>query len=121
MRFTSHLLADFEAVTFRQLKIEKNEIWPCLMPTFDRLFAIKCPDHVISMSLEPEAQQVYHVAVMIGHHDFHRVAPHIPVFVPGEGEFVFALVSRFEHRELLSSWTIRLDRPSCCHLFPLLG
>src|SRR5437870_13722283 len=99
MRFTSHLLADFEAITFKQVKIEKNEISPCLMPALDRLFAIKCPDHVISMTLEPEAQQIYHVAVMIDHHDFHRVAPHIPVFVRGEGKCAIALFSRFDQRE----------------------
>ena len=63
------------------------------MPALDRLFAIKGPDHVISLSLEPEAQQVCQVAVMIGHHDFHRLAP---MCVRAEGKLVIVLVVRFD-------------------------
>ncbi len=33
---------------------------------------------------------------MIGHHDFHRLAP---VGVRGEGKLVILLVARFDHRE----------------------
>ena len=94
MRFTAHLLTDGEAITFRQVQVEKHEVWPCLMPALDRLFSIKCPDHVIALSLEPEAQQVYQVAVMIGHHDFHRLAP---VGVRGVNKLVILLVARFDH------------------------
>src|SRR5260221_3385006 len=67
------------------------------MPALDRLFAIKGPDHVISLALEPEAQQVYQVAVVIGHHDFHRLAP---VGVRGVNKLVIVLIACLVHREV---------------------
>jgi hypothetical protein len=94
MCFTAHLLTDCEAIAFRQVQVKKHEVWPGFMPASDGLLAIKGPDHVISLALEPETQQVYQVAVMIGHQDFHRLAP---VRVGGEGKLVIALVACLDH------------------------
>src|SRR5260370_5100593 len=115
MRVTAHLLTDGEAIMFRQVQVEKHEVWPCFMPALDRLFAIICPDHVISLPLEPEAQQVYQVAVMIGYHDFHRVAP---VWIHGVNKLVIVLVARLRHTEAPLSFPTAA-RPAClCRLFP---
>src|SRR5258708_9515389 len=115
MCFTAYLLTDFDAIAFPQVQVEKHEVWPCFMPALDRLFAIKGPDHVISLALEPEAQQVYQVAVMIGYHDFHRVAP---VGIHGANKLVIALGARLDHREAPLFLGNAARQALLCHLFP---
>src|SRR5260370_14594115 len=117
MCFTADLVTDCEAIAVRQVQVQNPEVWPCFMPALDRLFAIKCPDHVISLALEPEAQQIYQVAIMIGHHDFHRLAP---VCVRGEGKLVIVLVARFDHREAPLFLGNAARQAVVCHRFPLL-